>query len=46
MDDVLPRGRHTQFDLDEYVGEYAPEMHEPVMQETEVNPLSPTNNLE
>ena len=46
MDDVLPRGRHTQFDLDEYVGEYAPDMHEPVMQETEVNPLSDTNNLE
>ena len=46
MDDVLPRGRHTQFDLDEYVGEYAPDMHESVMQETEVNPLSPTNNLE
>ena len=46
MDDVLPRGRHTQFDLEEYVGLYAPEMHEPVMQETEVNPLSPTNNLE
>ena len=46
MDDVLPRGRHTQFDLDEYVGEYAPDMHESVMQETEVNQLSPTNNLE
>ena len=46
MDDVLPRGRHTQFDLDEYVGEYAPDDHESVMQETEVNPLSPTNNLE
>ena len=46
MDDVLPRGRHTQFDLDEYVGEYAPDMHESVMQETEVNPLSDTNNLE
>ena len=46
MDDVLPRGRHTQFDLDEYVGEYAPDEHESVMQETEVNPLSPTNNLE
>jgi hypothetical protein len=46
MDDVLPRGRHTQFDLDEYVGEYSPDDHESVMQETEVNPLSPTNNLE
>jgi hypothetical protein len=46
MDDVLPRGRHTQFDLDEYVGEYSPEMHESVMQEPEVNPLSDTNNLE
>jgi len=46
MDDVLPRGRHTQFDLDEYVGEYAPEMHDSVMQEPEVNPLSDTNNLE
>jgi len=46
MDDVLPRGRHAQFDLDEYVGEYAPDDHESVMQETEVNPLSPTNNLE
>lgn len=46
MDDVLPRGRHTQFDLDEYVGEYAPDEHESVMQETEVNPLSDTNNLE
>ena len=46
MDDVLPRGRHCQFDLDEYVGEYAPDMHEPVMQETEVNPLSDTTNLE
>jgi hypothetical protein len=46
MDDVLPRGRHTQFDLDEYVGEYAPDMAEPVMRETEVNPLSDTNNLE
>jgi hypothetical protein len=46
MDDVLPRGRHCQFDLDEYVGEYAPDMAEPVMQETEVNPLSDTNNLE
>ena len=46
MDDVLPRGRHTQFDLDEYVGEYSPEMHDSVMQEPEVNPLSDTNNLE
>ena len=46
MDDVLPRGRHTQFDLDEYVGEYAPDMAEPVMQEPAVNPLSDTNNLE
>ena len=46
MDDVLPRGRHTQFDLDEYVGEYAPDMHEPVMQEPAANPLSDTNNLE
>jgi hypothetical protein len=46
MDDVLPRGRHTQFDLDEYVGEYSPEMHEPVMQEPAANPLSDTNNLE
>ena len=46
MDDVLPRGRHCQFDLDEYVGEYAPEMHDSVMQEPEVNPLSDTNNLE
>jgi hypothetical protein len=46
MDDVLPRGRHTQFDLDEYVGEYAPDMREPVMQEPAANPLSDTNNLE
>jgi hypothetical protein len=46
MDDVLPRGRHTQFDLEEYVGLYGEETHESVMQETEVNPLSPTNNLE
>jgi hypothetical protein len=46
MDDVLPRGRHCQFDLDEYVGEYSPEMHDSVMQEPEVNPLSDTNNLE
>ena len=46
MDDVLPRGRHTQFDLEEYVGLYAPDMAEPVMQEPEVNPLSDTNNLE
>jgi len=46
MDDVLPRGRHTQFDLDEYVGEYSPEMHDSVMQEPAVNPLSDTNNLE
>ncbi len=46
MDDVLPRGRHTQFDLDEYVGEYAPDDHEPVMQEPAANPLSDTNNLE
>jgi len=46
MDDVLPRGRHTQFDLDEYVGEYAPDAHEPVMQEPAANPLSDTNNLE
>ena len=46
MDDVLPRGRHTQFDLDEYVGLYAPDMQDAVMQEPEVNPLSDTNNLE
>ncbi len=46
MDDVLPRGRHTQFDLEEYVGLYGEDTHESVMQETEVNPLSPTNNLE
>jgi hypothetical protein len=46
MDDVLPRGRHTQFDLEEYIGLYAPEMHDSVMQEPEVNPLSDTNNLE
>ena len=46
MDDVLPRGRHTQFDLEEYIGLYGEETHESVMQETEVNPLSPTNNLE
>ena len=46
MDDVLPRGRHTQFDLDEYVGEYAPDYQEPVMQEPAANPLSDTNNLE
>ena len=46
MDDVLPRGRHTQFDLDEYVGEYSPDAHEPVMQEPAANPLSDTNNLE
>jgi phage portal protein BeeE len=46
MDDVLPRGRHTQFNLDEYVGLYGEKTHESVMQETEVNPLSPTNNLE
>ena len=46
MDDVLPRGRHTQFDLDEYVGEYAPDMAEPVMREPAANPLSDTNNLE
>jgi hypothetical protein len=46
MDDVLPRGRHCQFDLEEYIGLYAPDMAEPVMQEPEVNPLSDTNNLE
>jgi len=46
MDDVLPRGRHCQFDLDEYVGEYAPDEHDPVMQEPAANPLSDTNNLE
>ena len=46
MDDVLPRGRHCQFDLEEYIGLYAPDMQESVMQEPEVNPLSDTNNLE
>lgn len=36
MDDVLPRGRHCSFDVDEYIEDFMVDSPEPVMQEPSV----------
>jgi len=45
MDDVLPRGRHVQFDIDEYINDFMMEQPEPVMNEPSPNVAQPSTDI-
>jgi hypothetical protein len=45
MDDVLPRGRHVQFDIDEYINDFMMDQPEPVMNEPSPNVAQPSTDI-